>query len=118
MTLMELEYGKRNIQRHRITERRGAGSDEPCAPTILRYGIGILATIVMVLLIGSTLFSYPETVQVEVTLMTESPPIYLKSPQTGRIEKLYVKNGLQVKKGDILAIMENLADTEDMLRLR
>lgn len=87
-------------------------------PAILRYGIGVLATVVVVLLVGSALFSYPETVQVEVTLMTESPPIYLKSPQTGRIEKLYVKNGLQVKKGDILAIMENLADTEDMLRLR
>ncbi|MBR4922627.1 MAG: HlyD family secretion protein, partial [Bacteroidaceae bacterium] len=37
-------------------------------PAILRYGIGILATIVGILLAGSALFSYPETVQVEVTL--------------------------------------------------
>lgn len=32
-------------------------------PAILRYGIGILATIVFVLLIGSAFFRYPETIQ-------------------------------------------------------
>ena len=43
-------------------------------PSILRYGIGILASIVVVLLMGSALFRYPETVQVEVTLSPWNPP--------------------------------------------
>lgn len=87
-------------------------------PSILRYGIGILATIVMVLLIGSALFSYPESVQAEVTLSPRNPPAYIKNVNGGRMENLYVSNGQQVRKGDILAVMENVASTEDMLQLR
>ena len=87
-------------------------------PAILRYGIGILATIVFVLLIGSALFRYPETVQVEVTLSPRNPPAYIKCTNGGKLESLYVTNGQQVRKGDVLAVMENIAHTEDILRLR
>lgn len=87
-------------------------------PFILRYGIGILATIVGVLLIGSALFSYPETVQVEVTLSPRNPPAYIKCTTGGKLESLYVTNGQQVRKGNVLAVMENSAHTEDILRLR
>ena len=87
-------------------------------PAILRYGIGILSIIVLVLLIGSVLFHYPEKVEAELTLTTKTPPIYIKSQHGGRIEKLYVKNGAQVKRGEVLAVIENTAKTEDMLRLR
>lgn len=87
-------------------------------PAILRYGIGILATVVLVLLLGSVFFRYPETVETKLTLTTKDPPVYVKSQYGGRIEKLYVWNGDNVKKGDVLGVIENLADTEDMLRLR
>lgn len=87
-------------------------------PSILRYGIGILTAIVGVLLVGSALFRYPETVQVEVVLSTLNPPAYIKSSDGGRLERLYTANGQQVKKGDVLAVMENVADTEDILQLR
>lgn len=87
-------------------------------PSILRYGIGILATIVMVLLIGSALFSYPESVQVEVTLSPRNPPAYIKCTDGGKLERLYVVNGQLVRKGDALAVMENVANTEEVLRLR
>ena len=36
----------------------------------------------------------------------------------GRLERLYVMNGQQVKKGDMLPVMENVASTEDILQLR
>ena len=87
-------------------------------PMIWRYGIGILATIVFVLLIGSALFQYPETVQVEVTLTPLNPPSYIKCTKDGRLERMYTTNGQSVKKGDVLAVMENVANTEDVLQLR
>ena len=87
-------------------------------PAILRYGIGILASIVIVLLAGSALFRYPETVQVEVTLTPRNPPAYIKCSNGGKLEDLYVTNGQQVRKGVVLAVMENVANTEDILRLR
>lgn len=87
-------------------------------PAILRYGIGLMTVIVLVLLIGSALFHYPEKIEAELTLTTKNPPVYIKSRQGGRIENLYIKNGAQVKRGDVLAVIENTAKTEDMLRLR
>ena len=87
-------------------------------PAILRYGIIILATIVLILLVGCAIFRYPETIQVEMTLTTLNPPAYIKSVNSGRLEQLYIVNGQTVKKGDILVVMENVANTEDILQLR
>lgn len=87
-------------------------------PAILRYGIGVLATIVMVLLIGSALFSYPETVSVEVTLSPRNPPAYIKIANSVRLERLSVMNGQQVKKGDMLAVLGSVASTDDILQLK
>ena len=87
-------------------------------PAILRYGIGVLTAIVGVLLVGSALFRYPETVQVEVTLSPRNPPAYIKCVNGGRLEKLYVVNGQVLKRGNALAVLENVANTEEILRLR
>lgn len=87
-------------------------------PAILRYGIGVLTAIVGVLLVGSALFRYPDAVQVEATITTRNPPAYIRSMNGGRLERLYVRNGERVKKGTAMAVMENVADTEDMLALR
>ena len=87
-------------------------------PAILRYGIGVLTAIVGVLLVGSALFRYPESVQVAVTVSTRTPPAYIKCVNGGRLEKLYVVNGQVLKRGDALAVLENVANTEEILRLR
>lgn len=87
-------------------------------PFILRYGIGILVTIVLILFISGAFFRYPETIQMEVTLTTLNPPAYVKSVNSGRLEQLYISNGQAVKKGDMLVVLENVANTEDMLQLR
>ena len=87
-------------------------------PAILRYGIGVLTAIVGVLLVGSALFRYPDSVQVAVTVSTRTPPAYIKCMNGGRLERLYVVNGQEVRKGDALAVLENVANTEEILRLR
>lgn len=86
-------------------------------PAILRYGIGVLLCIVLILIAGSALFRYPETVETEFTLTTRNPPAYIQSKGGGRLERLYVANGQQVRQGDVLAVIENVARTEDMLTL-
>ena len=87
-------------------------------PAILRYGIGVLTAIVGVLLVGSALFRYPDSVLVAVTVSTRTPPAYIKCMNGGRLEKLYVVNGQVLKRGDALAVLENVANTEEILRLR
>ena len=87
-------------------------------PAILRYGITVLAVIVCVLVIGCAFFSYPDTVEAEFTLTTQSPPAYITAGSEGRIEHLYVRNKQTVCKGDILGVIGNIARTEEMFYLR
>ena len=87
-------------------------------PAVLRYGIGVLSAVVILLLAGSAFFRYPDRVEAELTLTTQSPPAYIIAGNSGRIERLYVANRQDVRKDDLLGVIGNTADTEDMLYLR
>lgn len=84
---------------------------------LVRYGILVLAFILLTIFAGSALFSYPDKINTEFTLMIYNPPAYLKSISAGRIEQIYVKNSQEVLKGDYLAVLENSANTEQVLFL-
>ena len=86
--------------------------------SILRYGITILFIIFTVLVVGSAFYSYPDSVDSEFTLTTQVPPAYIMAKTSGRLEYLYAQNKQQVRKNEILGVIENVADTEDMLYLR
>lgn len=87
-------------------------------PAILRYGIGVLTGIILLLVAGSAFFSYPETIEAELTLTSNNPPAYIQSKEGGRLEQLFVINNQPVMEGEALAVIENAARTEDMLQLR
>ena len=86
-------------------------------PAILRYGSGVLLCIIVLLLAGSALFSYPEKVTTDFTLTSQNPPAYLVAKGGGNMERLYVGNGQQVCRGDLLAVLSSTARTEDVLYL-
>ncbi len=85
---------------------------------ILRWGITVLFGIVIVLLIGSYLFKYPDTVEAEITVSTQNPPVYVVTKMAGRLEELHVANGAEVEKETILGVIENAARTQDMLLVK
>lgn len=85
---------------------------------LLRRGITIIAIIVATLLIGSGLFKYPDTIVTTMTLTGTTPPTALIAKSSGRLKELKVIDKQNVKAGDYLAIIENPATTEDILRLK
>jgi HlyD family secretion protein len=87
-------------------------------PWILRWGITTLFVIVLVLLIGSWFFKYPDTISATMTLTGEMPPAGIIAKTNGRIKELYVEDKQQVKKNEFLAVLENPASTSDMLLLK
>lgn len=87
-------------------------------PAILRYGIAALLGIISVLIIGSAFFSYPDTVDAKFTLTTQVPPAYIITKTAGRIQQLYVENKQPIREGDLIGVIQNTANTEDMLYLR
>lgn len=86
--------------------------------SILRYGISVLLGILLVLLVGSSFFSYPDTVDAEFTLTTQAPPAYIIANTAGRIAQLYVKNKQVIYEKDIIGVIQNTATTEDIFYLR
>jgi len=82
---------------------------------IVRWGITAIFFIVIILLIGSFIFRYPDVIAATVTITTEEPPASIMARATGKIDELFVKNNQGVKSGTALGVIQNPANTADML---
>lgn len=85
---------------------------------IMRTGIGIIAICILIILIGSMFFYYPETIRCDIRITTNLPPSQLVTKEGGLIKALYTKDNEIVEKGKILAILENSAKSEDIIWLK
>lgn len=85
---------------------------------IVRWGITILFIVVLALLVGSYFFRYPDAIATEMTLTSRQPVVEVVARSSGKISGLYVVNAQEVKMGALLAVVENPARTEDVLRLK
>ena len=85
---------------------------------ILRWGITILFLVVMMLVIGSCFFKYPDVIVSEMTLTGRYPVVQIVARTSGKISKLYVNDEQTVVPDVSLAIIENPASTEDVFYLK
>lgn len=84
---------------------------------ILRRGITTLFIIVIALLIGSWFFKYPDTITAEITITSLEPPAIIIARSTGKIDRIYIENNQEVVNETPLAVIQNPASSDDMLRL-
>ena len=66
-------------------------------PWILRHGVTTLFVIVILLLIGSWSFKYPEEISAQVIVTSLEPPASIIARSTGKIDEIYVGNNQQVR---------------------
>jgi HlyD family secretion protein len=85
---------------------------------ILRRGITLVALIVLILLVGSALFSYPDIISTEMTLTGTNPPAALVAKTSGKLRELFIGDKQTVAKGEYLAVIENAAHTQDVRYLK
>ena len=83
---------------------------------LIRWGITVVLMIVLAIIALSWIIEYPDVVPGKVILTTTNPPAHLVAKASGRID-LMVDEGQDVKKGSILAVIENPAKTADVLEL-
>ena len=86
-------------------------------PWILRQGITTLFIIVIILLVGSWFFKYPDSITAEITVTSADPPASIIARSTGKIDEIFVQNNQEVKAGTLLGVIQNQSKTRDMLRL-
>lgn len=84
---------------------------------ILRYGIILIGILFLMLLAGSAIFKYPETVTATMTLTGTNPPAALIAKESGKLKEISVSDNQFVKEGTCLAVVENAAETKDILLL-
>jgi len=87
-------------------------------PWILRWGITVLAVVVVVLLIGSAIIKYPDVISAQIVLTGSTPPAAIVAHASGKLKELYVTDNQNVKTGDYLAVIDNPARTEDIRFLK
>lgn len=85
---------------------------------ILRYGLVLIGAAVLVLLAGSALFKYPDTISASMTLTGTCPPATLVARTSGKLQGINVAGNQQVKAGQYLAVIENPAGQQDVLLLK
>ncbi len=85
---------------------------------LLRRGITVIAIIVVILLIGSAIFKYPDIITTTMTLTGTTPPAALVAKTSGKLQEMNVTDKQKIKAGDYLAIIENPAKKEDVLTLK
>ncbi|MHC4060268.1 MAG: HlyD family secretion protein [Planctomycetota bacterium] len=77
---------------------------------IIRWGITMIAAVIIVLLLGSWLVKYPDIVHGPIVITSANPPVVLKARSTGKLSHLLVSDREKVTKNQYLAILENTAN--------
>lgn len=85
---------------------------------LIRYGISIICFISALLLAGCFIFRYPETIQGDIVITTENPPVWVVSKSAGSIKEFYKADKERVEQGELIAVVENTAQTKDVLTVK
>lgn len=85
---------------------------------LIRWGITLMACVVVLLLLGSYIFKYPDIITGRVTIISRNPPATLVARANGKIDHLFVADQQKVTAGQVLAILENPARYNDVLALK
>ncbi|MCL2098110.1 MAG: HlyD family secretion protein [Bacteroidales bacterium] len=85
---------------------------------ILRRGVAILGLAVLIIIAGSVVFKYPDTIAAEITLTGTTPPAGIVAKVSGKLDELLVDDNQMVVENEWLAVIENPINTKDILYLK
>lgn len=80
---------------------------------VVRMGATVIMFLLLLFLAGTWFIRYPEVLKGAVLVTTAAPTLKVVSEGEGRMMRLLVTNGAMVRKGDVLAEMENRTRLEN-----
>lgn len=86
-------------------------------PAIERYGITVIACVVLLLIVSSFFFRYPDTIDAPIVITNSTPPVNIISKTSGKIVEILKQNEDSVHIGELLGVIESDADYKDVLAL-
>jgi multidrug efflux pump subunit AcrA (membrane-fusion protein) len=85
---------------------------------MIRWGNTIIFIILLLILIMSYIIRYPEFIPAPIIVTSQNPPEKLEARTNSKIEKIFIKNHQEVKKNQILMVMQSTANYQDVLALK
>lgn len=86
--------------------------------SLVRYGTTVICLILLFFFVGSFFFRYPDIIQGDVIITTENPPAWIVAKATGRIKELYITDKNAVTQGELIAVIDNPAVTDDVKKVK
>ena len=85
---------------------------------IIRYGIGTISVILMVMFTFTFVFRYPDIIYGSFYIQSSNPPAFLLAKATGKIQSLHVTDKQAVTEGQLLATIENATSYASYQKLK
>lgn len=85
---------------------------------ILRWGITLVFSILLVIILASAFIRYPDVVKAPLKINSINVPKTIIAYQPGKLVKLLVDDNQMVKSGQALAYIESTAKHDDVINLR
>jgi len=76
---------------------------------IIRYGITVILSVVVVLFVGSFLFSYPDILTAPVEVVSQNAPAAIVAKTSGNLTSIFVADSQWVKEHQVMAVLKNPA---------
>ncbi len=85
---------------------------------LIHSGISLIFGILVLFLVGSYFFRYPDVIDADIVILTANPPAFLAARTTARIDSLLVTDEQLVSDNQVIAILENTACYQDVQKVK
>ncbi len=85
---------------------------------MIRWGNTIIFLILVLILMMSYVIRYPEFIPAPIVVTSQNPPEKLEARTNAKIEKIFIKEHQQVKKDQVMMVLQSTANYEDVLKLK
>lgn len=84
---------------------------------IIRWGITVLASILLAIIVACYIIKYPQTLTSDISLTSDNPPSDLVSRYSGILDSVYVSDGAVVESGDLIALIASPTSYPDLQKV-
>lgn len=85
---------------------------------MIRWGNSIIFIILLLIMLMSYIIKYPEFIPAPIIVTSQNPPEKIEARISSKIEKILIKDHQNVKKDDLLMVMQSAANYKDVLELK
>lgn len=85
---------------------------------LIRWGNSIIFGCLLMVLLMSYFIKYPEFIPAPIIVTSQNPPEKIQARTNSKIEKIFIKNGQEIKKDEILMVLQSTGNSKDILNLK